>query len=333
MRLILRVGLFGIGMMGRQHARVLSNLPGINFVGSFDTNPNKIDLLYGKPVFNDVEEILTKKLDYAVVATPTETHAHFARVLSNNGIHAMIEKPLSTDFESCLDIVRCFEKNGLIGAVGHIERFNPALREAKRRLDNIGHLYQISTRRQGPFPGRIKDVGVAVDLATHDIDLTSWITGQDFELVSASTVFSSGRDKEDMLIAIGNLSSGTISSHIVNWLSPFKDRSVLLTGSKGSFAVDTLLMDLTHHKNGSIKNNWDDVARFRGISEGDVIRYSFDKKEPLLSEHENFRDAILGLPNEIVTLLDGLKAITVAEAMIISAEMRSREKVRKVLLN
>lgn len=325
----LRVGLLGIGMMGRHHARVLSTLSGVEFVGSFDINVKEDEVFFGKPVFQSLEELVAQRVNYAVVATPTEFHANYAMTLAQSGIHCLIEKPLSDELEKCLEIIACFEKAGLIGAVGHIERFNPALMEAKARLDGIGDLYQVSTRRQGPFPGRIKDVGVAKDLATHDIDITNWITNQEFEWVSARTVFGAKREREDMLISIGQLSGGTISNHLVNWLSPFKERTVLLTGSKGAFMVDTLSMDLTFFENGSIRNTWDDLARFRGISEGDVTRFAFNKKEPLLIEHENFRDAIEGKNSEIVTLKDGLRAIQVAEAMLRSASDNRVEKVRR----
>jgi UDP-N-acetylglucosamine 3-dehydrogenase len=210
-----------------------------------------------------------------------------------------------------------------VGAVGHIERYNPSLQEARRRLDQIGSLYQVVTRRQGPFPARIADVGVVKDLATHDIDLTSWITGQPYASVSARTALRTGRVHEDLVAVVGTLQDGTITNHLVNWLSPLKERVTILTGERGAFVADTLTADLTFYANGTVTSGWDEIAQFRGVSEGDVIRYAIAKHEPLRMEHEHFRDAILGKPSDIVTMEQGLATVMVAEAIIESANSNS----------
>ena len=117
-------------------------------------------------------------------------------------MHALIEKPLTTDVESAHEIAEAFAAAGLVGAVGHIERYNPALQQARARIANgdLGEIYQITTRRQGPFPGRIADVGVILDLATHDIDLTAWVAQQPFASVAARTAHRSGRPHEDLVV-------------------------------------------------------------------------------------------------------------------------------------
>src|SRR5581483_4322196 len=123
-------------------------------------------------------------------------------------------------------LVDTFQAAGLIGAVGHIERYNPALQQLKSRLEagELGEIYQVATRRQGPFPGRIADVGVVMDLATHDLDLTAWVCGSSFETISARTAHKSGREHEDLVAATGSLADGTITNHLVNWLAPMKER-------------------------------------------------------------------------------------------------------------
>ena len=143
-------------------------------------------------------------------------------------------------------------------------------------------------------------MGVVKDLATHDVDLTAWATNQKYTNVSARTSYKSGREFEDMVAVIASLSGGSIANHLVNWLSPIKERVTILTGEKGSFVADTLTADLTFYANGNVSTDWDAVSRFHGVSEGDVTRYAFLKKEPLRLEHENFRDAILGKKSEIV---------------------------------
>ena len=178
-------------------------------------------------------------------------------------------------------------------------------------------MYQIATRRQGPFPGRIGDVGVVKDLATHDIDLTMWVSGADFRSMHALQASKADRPHEDMVIGIGELSSGVITSHIINWLTPYKERCTVVHGEHGVFVADTLTADLTFHENGSVENTWDQVSAFKGVSEGNIIRYALERKEPLLVEHESFRDAVLGDPDAgVVTLAEGRRVLEVAEAML-----------------
>jgi predicted dehydrogenase len=192
----------------------------------------------------------------------------------------------------------------------------------RQRLEagELGEILQVVTRRQGPFPHRIADVGVVKDLATHDIDLTSWVTGQSYRSISASTVSRSGREHEDLVSAIGRLSGGAIANHSVNWLSPFKERTAVVTGDKGCFIADTLTADLTFYANGVADTEWEALRAFRGVSEGDMIRYAIRKREPLLVEHEHFRDAVLGGDTDIVDLRQGLATVEVSEQMLLSAE-------------
>src|SRR5439155_8973450 len=156
-----------------------------------------------------------------------------------------------------------------VGAVGHIERYNPALQSLRHRLaeGELGDIYQVATRRQGPFPDRVSDVGVVKDLATHDVDLTAFITGSSYRSVSARTAHKSGRAYEDLVAVVGQLANGTVTSHLVNWLSPMKERVTIVTGSRGTFVADTLAADLTFYANAAVPTEWDDIARFRGVAE------------------------------------------------------------------
>ena len=111
-----------------------------------------------------------------------------------------------------------------------------------------------------------------------------------------------------------------MTSHLVNWLSPIKERVTIVTGERGTFVADTLTADLTFYANGLVATTWDDIASFRGVTEGDVIRYAFAKPEPLRTEHEAFRDAVLGKSSDIVTMQQGLATVAVAEAVLQSAK-------------
>ena len=317
----LRAGLIGLGMMGRHHARVMGSLDGVDLVAVADPGGDVHGVAGGLSVEADVEGLIRHELDYCMVAVPTVYHDDIGLALAAAGVHTIIEKPLAQDTAAAEKLAKAFADAGLVGAVGHIERYNPALQQARARIEagEIGDVYQVVTRRQGPFPARIADVGVVKDLGTHDIDLTAWVTQQEFTSVAARTTHRSGREHEDMVAIVGQLSKGTITDHLVNWLSPFKERVTVVTGTRGTFVADTLTADLTFHANGEIEQAWDAIAKFRGVSEGNVIRYAIPKPEPLRTEHEQFRDAVLGKDADIVTMTQGLRTVRVAEAVLESA--------------
>lgn len=318
----LRAGLVGLGAMGRHHARVLRALDGVDLVAGADPGGDPYGALTGLPLVADVEALLAHKPDYVVVACPTAYHEAVGLRLAEAGVPALIEKPLAHDVAAARRVVEAFESRGLLAAVGHIERYNPALQNMRGRLEagELGEVFQVATRRQGPFPNRIADVGVVKDLATHDLDLTGWVTGATYRTVAARTAHRSGRPHEDLVTVLGELDCGVIANHLVNWLSPLKERVSIVTGERGCFVADTLTADLTFFANGSTRTEWDAVSAFRGVSEGDITRYAIPKREPLTVEHEAFRDAVDGKDDAgIVTLRQGLRAVMVAEAVLESA--------------
>ena len=317
----LRAGLIGLGMMGRNHARVLRGLSGVDLVGVADPGGDPHKVAGSLDVLPDIESLIKVGIDYCMVAVPTAFHEQVGVALADAGVHALIEKPLAQDTPASQRLADVFEDAGLVGAVGHIERYNPALQEARRRIEagEIGRVLQSATRRQGPFPARIADVGVVKDLGTHDIDLTQWVAQSPYKRVAAQTAFNSGRKFEDMVLITGQLENGIITNHNVNWLSPLKERVTVISGELGTFMADTLSADLTFWANGKVQSDWSDLAQFRGVTEGDVTRFAFPKREPLVREHENFRDAVLGLEADIVTLAQGMNNVRVAEAAVDSA--------------
>lgn len=317
----LRAGLLGVGMMGRHHARVLREVPGVELVAIADPGGDPHGVAGELPVLPDVAALIDAGLDLAVVAVPTRFHEEAALALAQAGVHTLVEKPIADTVEAGQRMVDAFASRGLVGAVGHVERFNPALLEARRRIraGELGAVYQIATRRQGPFPSRIADVGVGKDLASHDIDLTAWVADSPYTTVFGQIALKSGRPHEDMILATGRLANGIIVNHVVNWLSPMKERLTIITGEKGTFVADTSTGDLTFHANGTFPLEWESVTAFRGVSEGDMIRYAIQKREPLRVEQEAFRDAILGESSEVVTMEQGLRTLGVVEAMLESS--------------
>lgn len=317
----LRAGLLGIGAMGRHHARVLREVDGVELAAIADPGGDAHGVAGKLEVLPDVESLIAEGIDVAVVAVPTQFHEDAALKLAAAGVHTLVEKPIAHTVEAGQRMVDAFASQGLVGAVGHIERFNPALQELRRRLaaGDLGEVFQIATRRQGPFPARIADVGVAKDLGSHDVDLTAWVAQSEYAHIFGQIALKSGRPHEDMILATGRLKNGVIVNHVVNWLSPMKERLTIVTGETGTFVADTSTGDLTLYANGTFPLEWESVTAFRGVSEGDVTRFAFPKREPLRVEHEAFRDAVLGKHSDVVTMEQGLRVLAVVEGIIESA--------------
>ncbi|HLU59351.1 MAG TPA: Gfo/Idh/MocA family oxidoreductase [Pseudonocardia sp.] len=323
MNATLRAGVVGLGHMGRHHVRVLSSMPDVEFVAAVDTGPQARQraTAVGVELLESVCELIRRRIDLCVVSSPTGTHEEVALELAEAGVATLIEKPVAHSSKSAQTIVEAFQRAGVLGCVGHIERFNPALQQMRLRLDRgeLGEVYQVFTRRQGPFPARIADSGVIMDLASHDIDLTAWVTRSSYRSIAARTAHRSGREHEDLVSTVAELDNGVVVTHLVNWLSPLKERVTTVTGERGCFMADTVTADLTFFRNGSEPVQWDRVASFRGVTEGDMIRYAIPKPEPLHTELSNFVAAVRGEDAEVVSLEEGLVTVRVAELMRESA--------------
>lgn len=308
--------------MGRHHARILQSTPRVTFAGAVDPGGDRWGVVRDPSlVFATLDDALAAgPIDLAVVAVPTEDHLATARALADHGIHVLIEKPLASTAAEAREIIAACEAAGIRGAVGHVERFNPALIELRRRIGEgqLGEIFLIATDRSGPFPDRIKDVGVVKDLATHDLDIVRWLGG-DIARVSAQTQHRMGRVHEDMVLVNGSLASGVSFNCLVDWLSPTKVRRTRVLGERGMLVADTLTADLTFFANGDVASEWGATQALRGVSEGDMTRYALARREPLLAEIEAFADLIAGAPSDIVTLADGLGIVACAEAVLESA--------------
>lgn len=309
-----RVGLIGLGSMGRNHARVLLGLPDTQLVGIHDP-VFEAEEFFGVPIIRDVDDLIGRGLDYCVVATPTATHLEIGGHLADRDVPSLIEKPVAQSSADARLLGSRFSARGVPAAVGHIERFNPAVVALRDRLATgaLGEVFQVSTRRLSPLPKRVGDVGVTFDLATHDIDITRFVLGSEYGKLHSLVRSRPGREHEDALAVLAEMTDGTMVTHSVNWLSPLKERIVTVTGDRGMFIADTVFADLTFYSNGAPGLTWEELAQFGGVVEGDVTRYALAKVEPLRSEHEDFRNLLEGRPNMACTILDGIRTVEVAE--------------------
>jgi UDP-N-acetylglucosamine 3-dehydrogenase len=328
----LKAAVVGLGQMGRKHVRVLRELEGIELVAVADVKGDYDGIAVGLPVVNSAEDLLDYDIDLCVIATPTDNHFESGLVMAEAGVNTLIEKPIASNLKLSDELISAFASSGVTACVGHIERFNPAIRAMRERLlkGQLGRIFQISTRRQGPFVERVRDVGVVKDLGTHDLDLAMWLIDESIISVAANTAYRMGREDEDLASISTMFENGIIGNHLVNWVNPFKERVVQVVGEKGCLVADTVTADLTFWANeGLVSGDWDVLIHSRGVSEGDVVRYAIKKPEPLQVELEAFRDAVLGIQNDTVSLEEGRSVLKVAEACLDSAKINSAITIEK----
>jgi predicted dehydrogenase len=320
----LRGAVLGLGMMGRHHARLLQSSPRVTFAGAVDPGGDIHGAVHDASlVFADLAALLAAGApDFAIVAVPTDEHLPAVQALTDAGVHVLVEKPLAATAAQAREVIEIVQSAGVLAAVGHVERVNPALLELRRRVQagELGEVFLIATERVGPFPSRVRDVGVVKDLGTHDLDLVRWIGGAPVARVAAETQHRMGREHEDLVLATGKLTSGVAFNCVVDWLSPTKVRRTRVLGELGMLVADTLTADLTLYANGDVASSWDATRALRGVSEGDMTRFALSRREPLLVELESFCDLIAGVPEPgVVTLEEGLETVIAAEAVLEAA--------------
>jgi UDP-N-acetylglucosamine 3-dehydrogenase len=321
----LKVAVIGVGAMGRNHARIYWDMPDVALVGVADADAQSAQAIakrYDTHAYADYRRLLDEqKPDAVTIAVPTVDHLAVAMELIQRDIHLLIEKPIAFSIDEGRRIIAAAEERNVCLAVGHIERFNPAVIALKERLaaGELGRVFQIDARRQGPFPARVKDVGVVIDLAVHDLDVMRYISGAEVVRLYAETERRIHSTREDLLTGLVRLSDGSVGTLTINWLTPTKIRELYVTGECGMFRVDYLTQDLYFFENATANGNgWETIHMLRGVSEGRMIRHVVAKREPLRAELEAFLAAVRGEAPVAVTGVDGLRALELAQAVVTS---------------
>ena len=314
-----RVGIIGLGSMGSNHARVFSNMPDIDEILVLDSNVGSAIPKYCTKVAS-TSEMFEANPDFIVVSTPSQTHLEVTRLVLDQKIPVLIEKPVAgllKDAKELLDYSRR-HSDAIIG-VGHVERFNPALIELKKRLASgvVGDVVSVSTVRRGPSPARFIDTGVTADLGVHDVDVARWLTNSEYQKVHAFGQFNLDRAREELIRVSGQMNNGVIVDHSIDWLTPVKVRQVTVLGSNGMLTADLLTADLTFYGQAEFNINWEEIAQLRGGAEGIITRYALRKVEPLRSELEAMFARVDQLPSEpLATIEDGVAALEVVEEIV-----------------
>jgi len=323
---MLKVGVIGVGSMGRNHARVFAELPNVSLVAVADVDPMalyKVARTYRARPYTDYRAMLDKEsLDLVSLVVPTQLHYPIASEIIERGIHVFVEKPFTLRVEEGEKLITAAKERGVKLAVGHIERFNPAVVELKRRLEHgqLGRVYQIHARRVGPFPPRVDDVGVILDLATHELDIMEYITNSPISSLYAETERKIHASHEDLLLGILKFENGTVGVLDINWLTPTKIRELALLGERGMFLVNYLTQDFYYYENAFINGQWEGLAAIMGVSEGRRIKYEVKRREPLRVELESFVNCVLYGGRPAVTGEEALRAVFLAEKMIESGQ-------------
>lgn len=297
----LKAGVAGVGVMGRNHARVLAEMRDLDLTTVFDpdavTGQGVADL-YGVDAVTTAEAFVDAGLDCAVVATPNRFHADLGVALLEKGVHVLVEKPIAPTLEDARRMIDAAQANGRILMVGHVERFNPAVETVRRAIADE-EVISIQITRVGPFPPRMGEVGVVIDLAVHDIDIIRHLTGAEITEVQPQLAHTRA-EREDTALLQFRLENGVIAHITTNWLTPYKTRT-LQVATRGKFVVaDLITRQVTEY--------------FGQQADGSYSTRMLNSwpAEPLKLEHEAFVHAIRTGEQPAVTGEDGLRNLEVA---------------------
>lgn len=328
----LKIAVVGAGYMGRNHIRTFRSFDDVDLMAVVEPDvetAKTINRIYGIKVYPSLKQILKlHRIDIISIASPTSTHYVLANQALQAGIASFVEKPITETVQQGQKLIKLSEEHKIPLMVGHIERFNPAIVELKRRLkDNqLGKIFEIRSERRGSFPERINDVGVVIDLATHDIDLYEYLLETKVVCVKSVTKKCFHPKHEDYVVSLMDLKNGATGVLNVNWITPTKIRKLQITGERGMFSINLLTQELYFYKNNMSKINWEQMEVFKAVSEGDMTKIKIDLNEPLALELRAFVDAVKDRQPMPVEGKTGLRALKIAYAMILSG--KTNRKVR-----
>jgi UDP-N-acetylglucosamine 3-dehydrogenase len=297
----LRVGVVGVGVMGSNHARVFADLPGVTLVGVADPDVKQRDFVSRAlrcPEFSGVEPLLAAGVDAVTIAAPTHLHRELALCCIEQGVHVLVEKPIAPSVQEGRAIIAAARQAGVALMVGHVERFNPTVEAIKDAICDEDIL-SIAITRVGPFPPRMSNVGVVIDLAVHDIDLIRWFT--DSEIAEVQPQLSNAiAEREDIALLQFRTTSGVLAHINTNWLTPFKARNVTIATRNKYIMGDLLTRQVT------------ECFGFQPDGSYSMRHLSVGHAEPLRAELQAFVAAIRNGKEPAVTGEEGVASLEIA---------------------
>lgn len=295
----IKAGVIGLGNMGRHHVHKLASLENVNLVGICDTNYEHVQekaKTYGCNGYTNIDEFLSEPLDAVCVVVPTRAHFEISKKILEKNIHILIEKPITETIQQAETLIQIAKEKNRTLMIGHIEQFNPAIIQLCTYLENnvIGTPQSLISRRVGPQPHQIKDAGVIIDLAVHDIGIQTHIMQKqpkNIHCMKKQVRLDNHEDRAEFFLDFG-CSSGYIQ---VNWLSPIPIRTLHVTGEKG-------IIDLDLGKKTISLITMDGKETKTDLSHQDALEL----------ELKAFIDAIQHNTQPIVSGDDGLKTLKIA---------------------
>jgi predicted dehydrogenase len=232
----IRAGIVGVGSIGKNHARIYSELPGVKFAAILDTNREVADAIsreHGVPVATTLDEFASM-VDAATVSTPTSHHHEIGKFLLCEGKHLLIEKPITETPEQAFELVKLAKDRGVVLQVGHVERFNPVLSALEERLTKPRF---IEAHRLSPYPFRSVEIGVVLDLMIHDLEIILHLVRSPVKSIDAVGIPVLSK-REDIANARIRFESGCVANVTASRISPEKMRKIRVFQQDAYLSLD-----------------------------------------------------------------------------------------------
>jgi UDP-N-acetylglucosamine 3-dehydrogenase len=317
----LKVAVVGLGNMGRHHVRNYSEIDEAELVAICDINQPIVDQFSkdfncnGYTNFTAMLE--SESIDALSITAPTVHHFSIAYEAISNNIHVLIEKPICDSIEKAEQLQTLANEKNVLIMIGHIERFNPAVKKLKELIETnaLGEITSLLSRRVGVFPAQIKDANVVIDLAVHDIDIFSYLLNKEPTQIhgnAGSALINDREDYADIMLTFGK-QNGLIQ---VNWITPVRIRTLAITGTKGYAELNYMTQELTLFKSNYFQDKdkyGDDIIKFKDPSK-EIIQV--EKKEPLAEEIRHFLKCINNQKQPLINAKTGIQALSTALAVM-----------------
>lgn len=295
---MINIAIIGMGVMGKNHYRVLKNIKDVKIIALCDPC---VDLSFDEKLYKNVDELLSnEQFDTAIISVPTWLHKEIAIKCIEKGKNVFIEKPVASNVNEGYEILSCINKQKVKAAIGHVERFNPVVKSLKDEIADK-EIFSINITRIGPFPPRMTDIGVLTDLAVHDIDLMRFVTGKD---IKEKTIYYSKKTHhyEDNAVLSFKLEKDIIVVITTNWLTPFKKRKIEVATKEAYYEADLISQELVEYSSYNINNSY-------------ITRNCYVKKgEPLLNELQSFIEYLKnGNNNNLTKIEDSIEILKIIE--------------------
>ncbi|WP_031482526.1 Gfo/Idh/MocA family protein [Maridesulfovibrio frigidus] len=303
----IKVGVVGLGWMGKVHLRNYFEMPFVEVVGVVDLDQSLLDEvneLYGVAGYTDLEQLLENDLDAVSICVPTTLHHAVGKKVIENNVALIIEKPLAATAAEGQELVDMAAEKGLHLMVGHVERFNPAVQRVKSLMSDGVEPISIQIERVGPYPPRIQDVGVIKDLASHDIDLLRFLSDSDLKDVFSVTSSTRGGHEDNALIT-AETESGILCNINTNWVTPYKSRKIRVAAKTKFIEANLITQEVKEYSEFSTYDQSFSVREWPLIF-----------REPVKEELKQFIDAIRTGGKVAISGEDGLEVLKTIEKIL-----------------